>query len=207
MTKRSLQDMILYPIDFPEKFEKFGMQPARGVLFYGPPAQCGFYGPPGCGKTLLAKAVASKYSANFVSMQSRWRPRGDQAQLAGDDPLPDQLSREVREVRHAACSWRALLRPKAVASKCSANFGSVKGPELLAMWFGESEANVREEIKVREICAGHLHDVPSKGSSTRCSPLTSAQVRLGSVDFQPSSQLGVRRQVQAAPPAPSPRWG
>merc|ERR1712157_390931 len=77
-TKRSLQEMILYPIDHPEKFEKFGMQPSRGVLFYGPP---------GCGKTLLAKAVASE---------------------------------------------------------CSANFVSIKGPELLTMWFGESEANVRE---------------------------------------------------------------
>merc|ERR1712174_190678 len=77
-TKRSLQEMILYPIDHPEKFEKFGMQPSRGVLFYGPP---------GCGKTLLAKAVASE---------------------------------------------------------CSANFVNIKGPELLTMWFGESEANVRE---------------------------------------------------------------
>jgi len=77
-TKRQLQEMILYPIDHPEKFEKFGMTPSRGVLFYGPP---------GCGKTLLAKAVASE---------------------------------------------------------CSANFVSIKGPELLTMWFGESEANVRE---------------------------------------------------------------
>merc|ERR1719456_1999837 len=77
-TKRNLQEMILYPIEHPEKFEKFGMQPSRGVLFYGPP---------GCGKTLLAKAVASETSANFVS---------------------------------------------------------IKGPELLTMWFGESEANVRE---------------------------------------------------------------
>jgi len=32
---------------------------------------------------------------------------------------------------------------KAVANECSANFISVKGPELLTMWFGESEANVR----------------------------------------------------------------
>lgn len=74
----NLQEMILYPMDHPEKFEKFGMSPSRGVLFYGPP---------GCGKTLLAKAVASE---------------------------------------------------------CSANFISIKGPELLTMWFGESEANVRE---------------------------------------------------------------
>jgi len=77
-TKRALQETILYPIDHPEKFEKFGMTPSRGVLFYGPP---------GCGKTLLAKAVASE---------------------------------------------------------CSSNFVSIKGPELLTMWFGESEANVRE---------------------------------------------------------------
>jgi len=54
------------------------MTPSRGVLFYGPP---------GCGKTLLAKAIANE---------------------------------------------------------CQANFISIKGPELLTMWFGESEANVRE---------------------------------------------------------------
>mmetsp|Transcript_64799 Transcript_64799/g.173691 ORF Transcript_64799/g.173691 Transcript_64799/m.173691 type:complete len:800 (-) Transcript_64799:83-2482(-) len=77
-TKRLLQEMILYPIDHPDKFEKFGMSPSRGVLFYGPP---------GCGKTLMAKAVATE---------------------------------------------------------CSANFISVKGPELLTMWFGESESNVRD---------------------------------------------------------------
>jgi len=77
-TKAQLQEMILYPIEHPEKFEKYGMKPSKGVLFYGPP---------GCGKTLLAKAIANE---------------------------------------------------------CSANFISIKGPELLTMWFGESEANVRD---------------------------------------------------------------
>lgn len=33
---------------------------------------------------------------------------------------------------------------KAIANECQANFISIKGPELLTMWFGESEANVRE---------------------------------------------------------------
>ncbi len=33
---------------------------------------------------------------------------------------------------------------QAIANECQANFISVKGPELLTMWFGESEANVRE---------------------------------------------------------------
>ena len=73
-----LNQTVQYPVEHPEKFEKFGMSPSKGVLFYGPP---------GCGKTLLAKAIANE---------------------------------------------------------CQANFISVKGPELLTMWFGESEANVRE---------------------------------------------------------------
>ncbi|KAH8082909.1 ATP binding protein [Aureococcus anophagefferens] len=76
--KRELKELVQYPVEHPEKFEKFGMNPSRGVLFYGPP---------GCGKTLMAKAVANE---------------------------------------------------------CQANFISVKGPELLTMWFGESEANVRD---------------------------------------------------------------
>jgi len=76
--KRELQELVQYPVEHPEKFLKFGMTPSRGVLFYGPP---------GCGKTLLAKAIANE---------------------------------------------------------CQANFISIKGPELLTMWFGESEANVRD---------------------------------------------------------------
>ena len=33
---------------------------------------------------------------------------------------------------------------KAIANECQANFISIKGPELLTMWFGESESNVRD---------------------------------------------------------------
>ena len=80
-TRRSpltTQLALRYPVEHGAKYHKFGMQPSKGVLFYGPP---------GCGKTLMAQAVANE---------------------------------------------------------CGSNFISVKGPELLTMWFGESEANVRD---------------------------------------------------------------
>ncbi len=37
--KRELQEVVQYPVEHPEKFEKFGMSPSKGVLFYGPPGQ------------------------------------------------------------------------------------------------------------------------------------------------------------------------
>jgi len=60
--KRELQELVQYPVEHPEKFLKFGMTPSRGVLFYGPP---------GCGKTLLAKAIANECQANFISIKVR----------------------------------------------------------------------------------------------------------------------------------------
>ncbi|KAM0906041.1 hypothetical protein ACQ4PT_017010 [Festuca glaucescens] len=72
------KETVQYLVEHLEMFEMFSMEPSKGVLFYGPP---------GCGKTLLAKAIGRE---------------------------------------------------------CNANFISVKGPELLTMWFGESESNVRD---------------------------------------------------------------
>lgn len=40
--KRELQETVQYPVEHPEKFEKFGMAPSKGVLFYGPPGGCGW---------------------------------------------------------------------------------------------------------------------------------------------------------------------
>jgi ATP-dependent Zn protease len=47
-------------------------------------------------------------------------------------------------VEYVFSSLGKTLLAKAIANECQANFISVKGPELLTMWFGESEANVRD---------------------------------------------------------------
>lgn len=76
--REELKHNVLEPIAHPERFRALGLEVPAGVLFYGPP---------GCGKTLLAKALANQSGANFIS---------------------------------------------------------VKGPELLNMYVGESESRVRQ---------------------------------------------------------------
>lgn len=50
---QALKEMVVFPLLYPEVFEKFKISPPRGVLFYGPP---------GTGKTLVARALANECS-------------------------------------------------------------------------------------------------------------------------------------------------
>ncbi len=79
--KKSMKEVVEWPLKYPDSFKRLGIKPPTGVLLFGPP---------GCGKTLLAKAVANESGANFIS---------------------------------------------------------VKGPELLSMWVGESEKHIRDVFR------------------------------------------------------------
>lgn len=58
--KHKLKQAIEWPLKYNEKFEKFGIKAPRGILMYGPP---------GCCKTMIAKALATESRLNFISIK------------------------------------------------------------------------------------------------------------------------------------------
>ncbi|HDD69855.1 AAA family ATPase [Candidatus Bathyarchaeota archaeon] len=73
--KQELKEAVEWPLKNPEIFKKLGIKPPKGVLLYGPP---------GCGKTLLARAVATESEANFITIKgpevfSKWVGESEKA--------------------------------------------------------------------------------------------------------------------------------
>lgn len=67
-TKQALTEAVLWPLRHPDSFARLGIEPPRGVLLYGPP---------GCGKTYLVRALASSgqlsvHSVKGAELMDKW---------------------------------------------------------------------------------------------------------------------------------------
>lgn len=85
--RKKLEMTIIGPIKYPERFARVGIKSAAGILLWGPP---------GCGKTLVAKAVANESKANFISIKG-----------------PELLNKYVGESERAVRSLFARARSSA----------------------------------------------------------------------------------------------
>jgi transitional endoplasmic reticulum ATPase len=73
--KAALTEAVLWPLNYPDTFARLGVAPPRGLLLYGPP---------GCGKTFLVKAIAGSGQANVLSVKgaellSKWVGESERA--------------------------------------------------------------------------------------------------------------------------------
>ena len=62
--KKKLKQDIIWPIKYSESFKRLGIRAPRGILMYGPP---------GCSKTMIAKALATETGLNFIAVKVNTR--------------------------------------------------------------------------------------------------------------------------------------
>jgi transitional endoplasmic reticulum ATPase len=73
--KQAVTEAVLWPLQYPDTFSRLGVAPPRGLLLYGPP---------GCGKTFLVKAIAGSGQCNVLSVKgaellSKWVGESERA--------------------------------------------------------------------------------------------------------------------------------
>jgi transitional endoplasmic reticulum ATPase len=122
-----LREIVELPLRHPEVFQRLGIEPHNGIMLYGPP---------GCGKTLIAKALASESEANFFSIN------GPEIMNKYYGETEARLREIFKEARENAPSIIFIDEIDAIAPKREEAFGDVEKrvvAQLLALMDGLSE--------------------------------------------------------------------
>jgi transitional endoplasmic reticulum ATPase len=155
-TKARLVEAVEWPLQYPALFTEAGIRPPKGILLSGPP---------GCGKTLLAKAIASETGVNFISIKG-----------------PELLSKYVGESEKAV---REIFRKARQAAPCIIFFDEIDAlvPSRSA---GGSDSHTSERVLSQFLTeldgVEELRGVLVLGATNRMDMLDPAIVRPGRFD-------------------------
>jgi len=144
--KARLQEAFEWPLLHPELFSQLGVPPPKGILLYGPP---------GCSKTLLAKALATESSRNFIAVKgpelfSKW---------VGDS---EKAVREVfRKARAAAPSIIFFDEIDAIAASRGSGGGDEVVERVLSQLLVELDG-VQPLVNVTVLAATNRPDILDK---------------------------------------------
>ena len=151
--KKSLTDNLITAMKEPNKFTKMGIRPPKGALIYGPP---------GCGKTLLARAFATETGANMILVRG-----------------PEVLSKWMGESEKAI---REIFRKAKTSSPCVVIFDEIDSLAKNRTGEGTTGENILSQI-LTEIEEGSSSRVVVIGITNRPDILDSSLLRTGRLDL------------------------
>lgn len=155
--KQMLKEVVEWPLTNPQAFKNVGIKPPRGVLMYGPP---------GSGKTLLAKAVANEAGANFISIAgpellSKW--------VGESEKHVREIFRRAKQVAPAIIFFDEV---DSIAPRRGTSMGS------------HAQENVVSQILTAMSGLEELHDVIVIAATNRPDMIDPALLRPGRFDRQ-----------------------
>jgi len=154
-SKLILQDNLIVAMNDPEKFNKMGIKPPKGALLYGPP---------GCGKTILARALATESGGNMILVRG-----------------PEILSKWVGESEKAI---REIFRKAKASSPCVIIFDELDS--LAKMKSNDDGSGIGENIlsqMLTEMEEGSTSRVVIIGITNRPDLIDNSMLRTGRLDL------------------------